>query len=142
MDRQLFRQAIDWPELPASERDLAGHQHQHLHEAHVVGASFDFGNRKLGIMCRDHDRRAQARIPAEPMITDPIVGGAAEHGGHVFAVHDLGTVQAVENAKPRLVTIQHMRLHRFQRRSRLLVAVELPVRAARQRRVLGIARKA
>ncbi len=133
---------IDRPELAPAQRDLARHQHQHLHEPVIVGAPFDFGYRHLGIVGGNDDRRAQPRITAQPRVANPIVGRAAKHRRHVLAVHDLGAIQAVENAKSRLIAIQHVRLHGLQRRPRFSVLIEFPVGATGKRRVLGIAGEA
>ena len=136
---QAFRQPVDRPELPPAERDLAGDQHKHLHETKIVGTALDFRDRKLGIVRRDHDGGAQPWIAAQPLVADPVVGRPAERRGHVFAVKDLCAIEAVENSEARLIAIEHMRLHRFQRRSRLSPMIERPIWAARQRRVLWIA---
>ena len=90
-----FGRRIDRPERAAPERHLAHRRHQYLDEARVGGAALDLRDGELHVLQRDHDRSAQALVMGQPLGRDPVVDGAGEGAGHVFAEHQVDAVDAV-----------------------------------------------
>ena len=107
-DRQaaLRRGAVQRPVLAAPERLGGADEHEHLHEARVVGAAGDLARGELAVLVGDVDRRAQPRLRVEPLGHLPVVDrrrerrarlevellAGAEHRGQ-HAVLDVVAVQ-------------------------------------------------
>ena len=88
---------IDRPVEAPPERHVAHHQEQHLDEAAVGCQAHDLVHGELGVLRRQYDRGAKARLGVEPLLGDPVVDRPRRRRRQML-VHDLlDAVEAVED---------------------------------------------
>ena len=86
---------IDRPIEPAAKRVLVHHQHQYRNKALVIRPALDLGDGHFGVLCGDHDGRAQPWVAVEEFCCHPLVDRVGEGGGDILAHQQLYAIQAV-----------------------------------------------
>src|SRR6266513_3046378 len=116
--------------MPAPERRLLHGEYQDLYEALVLGAALDLIDGVFGVLHRQHDGGAQARIAIEPFLGDPIVERAGEGRRHVLAEEETHAIEAIADRNPGAPAVADLRRELGCRRGRspILVAEIRPRR--------------
>ena len=132
--------AIDRPVMPPPERRLLHRQHQHLHEALVLGAALDLVDRVFDVLHRHHDRGAQARIAVEPFLGDPVVERAREAPRAMSSLKtQLHAVEAVAGSRCSACQRSNTCARELLGVGRRIAVLAAPIRPRGDRRVRRIA---
>jgi hypothetical protein len=134
-DRQAvaLRCRVDRPMHALAKRLIAARQQQHLHEAWIACATFNFVHRPLDALKRHDDASAQPRIAVQQFVARPVVHRLGESGRHVFGEEQLHAVQTIADRHGGAETVQALALDLLKRGGRLSRG-RPPVRTGGQRR--------
>ncbi len=131
------RGRIDRPVVAAPERRLAADQHQHLHEALVVGPMLDLVDAAFDALHRQHDRAPEAGITIEPLARQPRVQTAAQAGRKILVEKRLHAIERIADGKPGVPAVENLCAHDVDVGGSL-AGLRTPVGPRRQRRARRI----
>ncbi len=140
---ELLRTRVDRPITTTSQGLVGARTDIDLHMAADLGAAFDLGDRKLGVILAGQDRGLQARFAVGPERELPVVDGALDRGAEFeVLLREDEEIEHLQNTELDIERVEILLLHKRKIRAGRSAGRRPGVAARDQRRRARIRRGA